>query len=111
MHLAKLLYEGDAPHDYPEAFRLFKLMAEKDNDEAQFNVGMMFLEGLGVEKNRSNAFYWIKRSADQSNIDAMYQVSKMYKQGIGTSIDTVKANKYSEEAEELENEWWNWIWF
>ena len=40
-------------------------LAKQGNAEAQFKIGEMYENGIGVETNKREARYWIKRSANQ----------------------------------------------
>ncbi|WP_442921063.1 hypothetical protein [Mesorhizobium sp. Cs1321R2N1] len=47
------------------AFHWYERAAQLNNGRAQFNVGLMYLKGVGVEENAVLAVQWLKRSAAQ----------------------------------------------
>jgi TPR repeat protein len=95
--------------DYWLAVKYLKILAEEDNnDEAQYYLGLMYVDGLGVSADPYEGFKWIMKAAEQENTDAMYQISDMYRYGIGTAKDTVKANEWEEDADEIE---WGWMYY
>lgn len=50
---------------------------------AQFQVGVMFEQGIGVESNLTNASKWYEKSAIQGYMDAQYNIGLMYARGRG----------------------------
>jgi TPR repeat protein len=61
------------------------------NYHEQFIFGCMWSEGIGVQKNKSNAFQLIKLSADQSHAPAQYQLAIFYKDGAGVEENSTQA--------------------
>ena len=88
---------------YEKALRLWLPMAEKDNADAQYNIGILYMKGLGVEKNEKTAFIWYKRSAANGNTDAMYNLGTMYNQGRVVVRSTKDAVKWWKMSAELGN--------
>lgn len=66
-NLATMLYERS---EYPEAVRWYRVAAGKNDPDSQYALGMMYLEGKGVEKNAEEGVTWLKVSADNGNEDA-----------------------------------------
>lgn len=54
-----------------EGFALFMKAAKDDFSPAQVAVGICYVEGIGVERNKNEAIYWYKRAADQGNEEAV----------------------------------------
>ena len=50
--------------DYETALAMFTKAANKGDASAQFNLGLMYAKGLGVDANQEDALRWIKKSAD-----------------------------------------------
>ena len=88
---------------YEKALRLWLPIAEKDNADAQYNIGILYMKGLGVEKNEKTAFVWYKRSAANGNTDAMYNLGTMYNQGRVVIRSTKDAVKWWKKSAELGN--------
>lgn len=90
--------------NYEQALRLWHPLAEKDNDKAQYNIGILYNQGLGVEKNEKTAFIWFKRAASNGNTDAMYNLALMYNQGRVVYRSPKDAFKWWKKAAELGND-------
>ena len=59
----------------------YRKAADQGLAEAQYNLGVAYLEGSGVGKDRAEAAKWFRRAADQGMEDA----AKMMKMnGLGT---------------------------
>lgn len=58
--------------DYARAFRLWLPLALQGNAQAQFNVGVMYYEGRGVQRDYEYvfAYRWFNRAAAQGNEEA-----------------------------------------
>jgi len=54
-------------------------------------LGILYLEGNGVEKDDKLAASWIKKSAEQGHYKAQYTMAMMFKDGIGVKKDLVLA--------------------
>lgn len=89
--------------NYEEALRDWLPLAEKDNADAQYNIGILYMKGLGVEKNEKTAFIWYKRAAANGNTDAMYNLGIMYNQGRVVVRSTKDAVKWWQKSAELGN--------
>lgn len=89
--------------NYEQALRLWLPLAEKDNNDAQYNLGILYQKGLGVEKNLKTAFIWYKRAAANGNTDAMYNLGIMYDQGKVIYRSAKDATKWWQKAAELGN--------
>lgn len=89
--------------NYAEALRLWAPLAEKENHEAQYNLGILYMKGLGVEKDLKAAFNWYKRSAKNGNTDAMYNLGIMYNKGKVIYRSPKDATKWWKKAAELGN--------
>lgn len=50
---------------------------------SQFNVGVIYERGIGVEQNQSMAASWYLKAAQQGHVDAQYNVAIMYVSGRG----------------------------
>lgn len=56
--------EGVA-QEIDDAAVLLRAAAEQGNAEAQYNLGVMYLEGLGVTQDSVEAYAWIRTAAAQ----------------------------------------------
>jgi TPR repeat protein len=85
-------------NNMPLAFTEFLAAANEGHADSQFNVGLMYEQGIGVEKDAAKAIYWYGKSAAQGNSNAQYNLAVLYENGIGTTIDYAKANSWYREA-------------
>ena len=58
---------------------------------AQYNLGVMYYEGQGVEQNFKDAAKWFRKAAEQGNAMAQYSLGFMYGKGDGVLQDDVTA--------------------
>ncbi|WP_338140360.1 NB-ARC domain-containing protein [Candidatus Paracaedibacter symbiosus] len=74
-----------APTNLKKAFEWYRKAAEQSHPGAQFNLGVMYLQGRaglpqGPEADQK-AVEWYKKAAEQSHSDAQFRLGVMYKQG------------------------------
>jgi hypothetical protein len=72
--------------------------AEKGDAEAQFNIGMMYSTGVGIEKDDALAFRWIHRAAEQGHDEAEFILAVMFNEGVGTAKDESEALRWYRRA-------------
>ena len=53
-----------------KAFEWYLKAAENGSTEAQFNVGVCYLNGHGVEKNSEKAIHYFTQAAENEDKDA-----------------------------------------
>lgn len=61
---------------------------------AQHNLGLSYLNGLGVSKDENQAFFWFGRAAKQLLPDAQAEVAMAYYLGRGVKKDLKKAKYF-----------------
>ena len=66
-------------------------MAKSGDKEAIKQLGNMYLEGLGVDKDIAKAEEWYLRAADLCDMDALHKLGKMYRFGEEVPKDIQKA--------------------
>lgn len=89
--------------NYEQALRSWLPIAEKDNADAQYNLGILYQRGLGVEKNPKTAFIWYKRASANGHTDAMYNLGIMYNKGRVVYRSPKDAIKWWKKSAELGN--------
>src|ERR1044071_6792135 len=77
--------------------------AENGNIEAQYNLGWLYEEGEGTEKNLEVAFHWYQKAAENGNINAQYNLGYLYERGEGTEKNLEKAFYWYQKAAENGN--------
>lgn len=89
---AKALAAGD----FQAAYNEFLPLAERGNPSAQFNLGVMYSVGQGVQKNLATAARWFGLAAEQGYGNAQRNLGVMYTLGQGVEQDFVKGYLWSE---------------
>jgi TPR repeat protein len=80
------------------AFKEFSAAAKEGHSDSQFNLGLMYEQGIAVTKNEKEAFYWYGKAASQGNAGAQYNLGVLYENGRGTAVDFTKANEWYRRA-------------
>jgi len=84
----------------PLAFREFHSSAGQGDAGSQFNVGLMYEQGIGVEKDEIQAVDWYRKAAGQGVSSAQYNLAVLYENGRGTAVDFAQANAWYRKAAE-----------
>ncbi len=69
-------------------------LAEEGNAEAQYKMGRMYDEGLGVTQDYKEAAKWYRKAAEKGNAHAQYQMGTLCAQGKGVPKDRIEAAKW-----------------
>lgn len=77
--------------DYATAMRLFRSLAEQGDAKAQFTIGLMYVNGQGVQRNDAEALRWYRLAADRDDARAQFNLGIMYRNGQGVPQDYVRA--------------------
>jgi len=80
--------------DYKKAVKFYRLSAEQDYADAQFNLGNMLENGKGVLQDSTEAVKWYKLSAEQGFVKAQHNLGSMYALGKGVLVDFAEAMKW-----------------
>lgn len=75
--------------------------AYRGNNEALFQLGNMYFNGIGVTKNTADAVKYYKMAADQGSKEAQFQLGYMYFNGIHVTKNTAESDKYYQMAQTL----------
>jgi hypothetical protein len=87
--------------DYPTALRMFRTLADRDNSDAQYNLGMMYAKGLGVAPDYGEAARWVRIAAEKGLAAAQNDYANMYRLGRGVAQNEAEAvNWYRRAAEQ-----------
>jgi hypothetical protein len=73
-------------------------LAEAGNTEAQYKLGKMYEEGLGVPQDSKLAAKWYLKAAEKGNGQAQYKMGTMYTRGRGVPRDIMEAAKWFAKA-------------
>jgi TPR repeat protein len=95
------LQEGVAAYEagnLPLAFKEFRSAAEKGEADCQFNLALMYENGIGVTKDEKEAVVWYRKSAEQGNSNAQFNLGVLYENGRGCAVDFAQANQWYRKA-------------
>lgn len=70
-------YYGTVILDYDKALIYYRKAAESGHRVAQYNMGIMYQEGKGVESDENTAIYWYRKSAIQGYASAQNKLKEM----------------------------------
>jgi TPR repeat protein len=85
---------------YEQARTEFLLAAGLGHGHAQFMLGTIYLEGLGIEKDYQQAYYWFHRTAEQGDSGALNKLGWMCEAGLGVERDQSRAVNWFRQAAE-----------
>jgi len=85
-------------NDLPLAYKKFLAAAKEGHADSQFNVAVMYEQGIGIGKDEQEAFVWYGKAASQGNAAAQFNLGVLYENGRGTKIDFEKANEWYRKA-------------
>ena len=73
-----------------EAARWFRLSAEQDWPDAQYQLARLYAQGTGVNQDLANAVDWYRRAAMQGQLDAQFMLGVSYYDGQGVPRDLIE---------------------
>ncbi len=94
--------------DYEEAFRCWTTALKMDDSyegsgAAQTNIGYLYENGYGVEKDEQEAVEWYEKAAENGNIYGLRNLAHCYYDGVGMEADYEEAyDLYQQLAEDTE---------
>ena len=91
-------YQSYLKGDYTAAYDEWLPLAKLGDVEAQFNLGVMYDEGTGVDKDLATAAGWYHKAAEQGFLDAQTNLGLMYYHGQGVLRDHAVAAKWFRKA-------------
>jgi TPR repeat protein len=77
--------------DYEKARTDVEFLAHGGEARAQYDLGVMYDQGQGVNQSDAKAMEWYERAAQQGEPRAQYNLGLMYLNGQGVLPDMVKA--------------------
>lgn len=70
-----------------QTIELWRPLAKSGNAEAQFGLGVIYNDAMGVPQDYIEANYWFLRAAEQGYASAQYNLGNAYKNGTGMAVD------------------------
>ena len=86
--------------DFATALREFRTLAEQGHANAQYYLGSMHYDGIGVTKNDAEAVKWFRRAAKQGHVWSQHNIGFVYEYGIGVTKNDAEAVKWYRKAAE-----------
>ena len=80
--------------DYQAALKEFLAAAGQGSAKAQHNLGFMYLHGLGVLEDSTEAGRWFRLAADQGLAESQYFLGNIYEIGRGVLADKISAHMW-----------------
>ena len=88
----------DSQKDAVKAFEWYQKAAAQGNVAAQYNLGVMYDNGVGVPEDDVKAVEWYQKAAVQGAVYAQSTLGYMYSRGEGVNKDLVKAFEWYQKA-------------
>jgi TPR repeat protein len=86
--------------DYETAHKEFSPLAEQGHTNAQLILGIMYLNGQGVQQDDAEAVKWWRRAAELGHDGAQFYLGVVYVKGQGVQQDDAKAVNWWRRAAE-----------
>ena len=90
--------ENDRAGDYKKAFFHYKRSALLGNLQAQYNIGSLYREGIGVKKDVKKALKWLKKAASKKEPRALADIGIMLYEGDVIEKDSINGINYLKKA-------------
>ncbi len=74
---------GRQEPDYLVASSWYQAAAEQGDPRAQYNLGLLYMEGKGFAQDYKTAATWFHKAAEGGNARAMHNLGIMYYEGLG----------------------------
>ena len=87
---AFLLYLKSARAGYAEAINRLKELANNGNHKAKFELGEMYHNGIGVNRNEGEAMRWYGSAAKHGNAEAFNIIMQLAENGCNEAIEILK---------------------
>ncbi|MGB1077241.1 MAG: SDR family NAD(P)-dependent oxidoreductase, partial [Bdellovibrionales bacterium] len=89
---------GGVTTNFEKAAKWFEQAAYNGIANARYNLGVLYHQGLGVQKNEQYAIDLYRAAAHVNHPEAQYNLGIAYIEGVGVSQDVARAAHYFEEA-------------
>lgn len=90
--------------DYEKTVKTVQMLAEQGDVKAQYNLGVSYENGYGVEKSYTEAVKWYRLAAGQGLDWAQYNLGVCYDNGEGVEQSYTEAVKWYKKAAEQGHE-------
>jgi TPR repeat protein len=90
--------EAHSRGDYQKALRLIRPLANDGDAAAQYNLGLMYMTGQGVQQDDAAAALWFGKAAEQGYALAQSNLGVFYRDGRGVTRDFTEATMWFRKA-------------
>ncbi len=90
--------EAHKKGELDKAVELYDEAANQGVVEAQLQLGYLYLNGSGVDKNLARAFSLFKKAAEQDDVNGQLQLGMMFDNGLGVPRDYGEAAFWYDKA-------------
>lgn len=84
----------------PKEMKILQKRAKRGNVEAQDILGVCYISGAGVPKDKEEAARWHRKAAEQGHAGSQFLLSSAYLFGIGVPEDKAEAEKWHRKSAE-----------
>ena len=77
--------------NYELALGIWEPLANEGVSNAQYNVGLMYHNGLGTKQDFKQAYKWLLKSSEEGNLNSIRLISTMYALGNGIKKNFVRS--------------------
>lgn len=100
---ANLSFRLNSAKDFAGAFEWCQRAADGNLAWAQYNLGLMYIKGEGVNRSEAEAAHWYRLAAGQGFVDAQQRLADLYYVGQGMSRNYTQAAVWYRRAAEQGN--------
>src|SRR5580704_13548149 len=100
---ANLSFRYYAASDFLEAFAWCQRAADSNLAWAEYNLGLMYRKGEGVQQSDTEAAHWYRRAATQDFPEAQQKLADLYYFGQGVPLSYATAAAWYRKAADLGN--------
>lgn len=86
-------FEAVKKGDYQTALKLWKHLADQGDARAQYNLGLMYRNGNGIQDD-VEAAKWYRKAADKGYTMAQFNLGLMYRDGEGVKQNRTVAKEW-----------------
>lgn len=83
------LLEKNNDESFRQAYLLFKDAAAKNNPDAEYNLGVLYLNGQGVQANEAEAAKWFRKASVHGHMVAQFNLAQ-YELDLGNYREAVR---------------------
>ena len=80
--------------DYVQAMQLYRQAADRGLSAGQYDLGRMYMDGLGAPPDYAEAMKWLRLAALQGNAAAQVAIGRLYEDGHGVPVDYAEAMRW-----------------